>query len=391
MQKGRDGKHVRNYHSSNLEHTDIFPILNGSLSSQANSTQMAEIPTLQSEESTPSPLGENAQAYCLPGVAQSLKEKGIHPEPASIIMQSWRISTAKQYKTYIKKWTSFCERHQYNSSKSNINTILLFLTELYNEKYSFSAINTAKSAISSFVICSENNNIADNTEITRFMKGIFNLRPPYPKYTVTWDVSQVLTFLKTLSPSDDLSLKHLTLKTVCLIALISGQRAQSIHDMDLDHCSVSENSSMKFFMTNLSKQVKPGIQQVPITVSKYTTDEHLCPLSSIQMYIQKTSTLRKSNKLWISFVKPHHAVGRQTISRWLKTILNMSGIDTSIFKAHSTRMASTSKASNMGVGLETILKTAGWSGAQNFKKFYQREVQPSGKSFADGVLSPTGF
>ena len=59
----------------------------------------------------------------------------------------------------------------------------------------------------------------------------------------------------------------------------------------------------------------------------------------------------------------------------------MSGIDISIFTAHSTRMASTSKAAAMGVGLQTILKTTGWHGAQNFKKFYHREEMPAEKEF----------
>ena len=86
-------------------------------------------------------------------------------------------------------------------------------------------------------------------------------------------------------------------------------------------------------------------------------------------------------------MRPHQEVGRQTISRWLKTTLAMSGIDTSIFTAHSTRMASTSKAAAMGVGLQTILKTAGWHGAQNFKKFYHREAMPAEKEFFEGVLS----
>ena len=46
----------------------------------------------------------------------------------------------------------------------------------------------------------------------------------------------------------------------------------------------------------------------------------------------------------------------------------MAGLDISIFTGHSTRMAATSKVNNMGVGLHTILATAGWNSESNLKK-----------------------
>ena len=49
--------------------------------------------------------------------------------------------------------------------------------------------------------------------------------------------------------------------------------------------------------------------------------------------------------------------------------MNLAGIDTSVFKAHSTRAASSSKASNQGVPLEEILLMADWSGQSTFLKF----------------------
>ena len=69
----------------------------------------------------------------------------------------------------------------------------------------------------------------------------------------------------------------------------------------------------------------------------------------------------------------------------------MAGLDITIFTGHSTRMAATSKANNIGVGLHTILATAGWNSESNFKKFYLRdklgEAENSKKTFATAVLS----
>ena len=61
--------------------------------------------------------------------------------------------------------------------------------------------------------------IGSHPIVSRFMKGIFQLRMPTPKYLVTWDVSVVLGYFKTLSPKNSLSLRQSTLKLAMLMAL----------------------------------------------------------------------------------------------------------------------------------------------------------------------------
>ena len=79
-------------------------------------------------------------------------------------------------------------------------------------------------------------------------------------------------------------------------------------------------------------------------------------------------------RLFISFVKPHKAVTSSSITRWLRTVLEEAGIDSSIFGAHSTCGASTSAAARGGVTLEDILKAANWSSESVFQRFYHKEV-----------------
>jgi hypothetical protein len=44
--------------------------------------------------------------------------------------------------------------------------------------------------------------VGENATIIRFLKGVYNFRPPKPKYAKTWDVSiKVLLFLQKLSPA----------------------------------------------------------------------------------------------------------------------------------------------------------------------------------------------
>lgn len=50
-------------------------------------------------------------------------------------------------------------------------------------------------------------------------------------------------------------------------------------------------------------------------------------------------------------MKETNSVSSSTIARWLKEVLHLAGIDTSIFKAHSYRSASTSAAFSCGISL----------------------------------------
>ena len=62
------------------------------------------------------------------------------------------------------------------------------------------------------------------------------------------------------------------------------------------------------------------------------------------------------------------------------------GIDTSVYKAHSTRSACVSKAKSQGLSVDQILQRANWSQANTFYKFYDKKVQ-SDNAFQDAVLT----
>ena len=97
----------------------------------------------------------------------------------------------------------------------------------------YQTINRYRSAISMTHAPVDGCVIGSHPLISGFMEGIFQLRMPTPKYLVTWDVSVVLGYLKTLSPKNSLSLKQSTLKLAMLMALISFNRCDSLHKLDL--------------------------------------------------------------------------------------------------------------------------------------------------------------
>ena len=75
--------------------------------------------------------------------------------------------------------------------------VLEFLTALFNEGGCFSSVKLPKSALSS-VLYKDDLTIGNFVSIERFMKGIFEIRPPMPRYLFIWFVNIVLNYLRIL-------------------------------------------------------------------------------------------------------------------------------------------------------------------------------------------------
>ena len=85
-------------------------------------------------------------------------------------------------------------------------------------------MNIAQSSLSKFINI---DGVPDGqqTVIIRFMKGVFNIKPAFPKYNFTWDVGIVITYI---SKIDTNSLKYLSQKLATLLVLLCGQRCGEI-------------------------------------------------------------------------------------------------------------------------------------------------------------------
>ena len=259
--------------------------------------------------------------------------------------------------------------------------------ELFDSGLSYETINVARSALSSIGIIVGGFSVGQHPLVKRFCTGVFNLRPPKVKYLETWDVAQVIDYLKTLGPVQLLSLKMLTMKLAMLIALTNATRAQTLQLMTLKDLKKGSD----YFVVQLSgclKQCRPGRPVPFIFLKSYTPDRRLCVVDTLREYINRTKKLRKNEgSLFISYLKPHAAVTSSTISRWLKTIMSSSGIDVSVFKPHSVRAASTSKAKATSIPIQDIMKIAGWKNAQTFAQYYHKDIQQREISYASTILS----
>ena len=187
-----------------------------------------------------------------------LKIQDISERACEIILSSWRKGTTKQYRVYLDKWTKYASQRNHDPSKPTVANVIDFLTDLYDSRMSYSAINSARSTLPAAVELSDSSlSTGEHPLIRRLVKRTYQRRPPLPRYNSTWDVCKVLDLLKTWSPSSELTLRLITLKLAMLCVLVTGQRCQSIHMMDLKHVSKTESSYI-FCLDDHLKQYKPG-------------------------------------------------------------------------------------------------------------------------------------
>lgn len=105
----------------------------------------------------------------------------------------------------------------------------------------------------------------------------------------------------------------------------------------------------------LLKQDRPGCHTKYLELTAYPPDRRLCVITVLKEYLKRTSIIRKDGKyLFASYVKPHNRVCRDTLSRWLKTLMSKSGIDINTFSSHSIRSAAVSKAKYASVPIDDI-------------------------------------
>lgn len=262
--------------------------------------------------------------------------------------------------------------------------ILDFLTELYEDNKSYSTINSARSALSAIGLVYDGVSVGAHPIVIRFMKGIYNLRPPTSRYVHTWDVNIVLNKLRTYSPVKYTTLKVLSMKLAMLLCLVLAGRTQSVHLLTIRDIKKEPYAYILKYSDNL-KQSRPGRNNQRAVIKAYPPDRRICPVTVLKEYLQRTAPIRKSDKLFISYVKPYDAVTKNTISRWLKTIMSCAGIDVFKYSTHSIRSASASKAKVCSVPIDDILSAVGWSSSRTFAKFYDKPVDCN--RFQESVLS----
>ena len=346
----------------------------GIINRKSNAVAPHEKPTTVARgENAPSSPKPNLETSGLEGFRKRKQAAGVSEQTSELLAAGWRRGTQAAYNSCWRQWDSWCNSKQIDPFHTSVERVADFLAELYTKGYEYRTINSYRSAISAFHVEIEGNKIGKHELICQLMTGIFNKNPPRPRYMQMWDVNKVLSYIIGMENNKQLSLKEISMKLCMLMALASASRSSEIHKFDIENMNITEEEIV-FTLKDLTKSRRVG--QNPISV-KFTKYEHskLDIISCTMEYLEKTKIIRADEtQLFVSFIKPHKAVKSCTIAKWLKNFLALSGIDVSVFKPHSTRGASTSKANKYGLSIEQIINKGNWKSCKTFRKFYNRPV-----------------
>ena len=143
------------------------------------------------------------------------------------------MGTNAKYKLAWWKWSHWCHQREFDPIRC-IKFILDFLSELLASGLGYSSIGATRSAISAYHDPKDGISVGEHPRVSSLMSGVFNERPPIPKYNFIWDVDVVLAYIRTFLVNDSISDKLISYKLVTLLALTAASRVSVITNLDIN-------------------------------------------------------------------------------------------------------------------------------------------------------------
>jgi len=331
---------------------------------------------------------ETAEVSGLETLRERRVAQGFSDEAAALLEKSWRRGTRTAYSSAWKKWSSWCAERALDPVQAPVVPLVEFFKDMLKEGYEYNTINGFRSAVSALHEPIDGLPVGQHHLIKRTLAGIFNEKPPVPKYSDTWDVGQVLEYIEQLGPNSELSDKVLTHKLAMLLALTTANRASEIQGLNLEFMK-DEGNSMEFVIHKLTKTRRVGQKPMSVVLTGLPDHPKLDVVKCVRAYFVRTHSWRRSpeqHQLLLGTVPPHKPVATSTISGWLKQFMTAAGIDTTKYQGHSTRAASTSRAKAAGLSVREIMDRANWRNAKTFHRFYDRPVAEPAVPYGTVIL-----
>ena len=179
----------------------------------------------------PSQEPVESEPTCLAPRASAIKEQVFSEAVAARIEAPQRRSTRSVYEAKWTIFTKWCLSNQVDFRAPPLKAIADFLLHLFQDKkLQPGTIDGYRSAIAD-KLGNSTINVSKDENLTRLLDSFHRDRPKGRRGIPSWNLSLVLHQL-TKAPFEPLkgaSLKHLTFKTVFLLALGSGKRRSEIH------------------------------------------------------------------------------------------------------------------------------------------------------------------
>ncbi|XP_063055985.1 uncharacterized protein LOC134449808, partial [Engraulis encrasicolus] len=335
---------------------------------------------------------------------------GLPPNVIATIQSARAPSTRSVYDMKWRAFERWCVQKGVIPFQCSITHVLTFLQELFEKGLAYSTLKVYLSAISACHVGYDGVSPGAHPLANRFLKGARRLRPAVRSTVPSWDLSLVLNALSQapFEPLQTASIKVLSYKTALLLALVSAKRVSEITALSI------HPSCMEFSADNNNVTLRPNVAFIPKVSMLYGSCDlqltsfnpppfssqeqerlhYLCPVRALRLYMDKTSSFRRTDQLFVCFAtnSKGQALSTQRLSHWIVDVIAMayraSGKDPPALRAHSTRGVAASWAAFRGVPVQTVCAAAGWVSPHTFVKHYRLDVTAS--TVAHAVLEAGG-
>ena len=223
------------------------------------------------------------------------------------------------------------------------------------------------------------------------MRGLQKVARPPRAVVPAWDLNVILEALSKppFEPLNEVNLKHLTWKTVFLVAWGTAARVSELHALttDKDHLRFEQTNKwleLTAAMDFLAKNQRAGQPPRKFRLPALSNKKILCPVRAVRIYLDRTKTFRRNRKkLFLStFKRSDKEIGIWSISRWLRETIvecyNMvapqDAAATDGAHAHEVRALSASLAVAGHRPVKEVMRAAYWRNESCFTKFYLKDM-----------------
>jgi hypothetical protein len=265
-------------------------------------------------------------------------------------------------------------------------------------------------AVSRRHVLLEGNPLGFHPLVVQWLKGLKQMRsvvcPAFP----TWRLEIVLQALnkEPYEPMKHASLKHVTLKTVFLVAITSARRVSELQALCYMEPYLVFRSGVVTLATNpefipkvnTSFHTKQLLQLPAFHEDADGSLRNLCVRRALKYYLERTLLYRRktsSPQLFLTYgggrcKKKGRPVSKTRISSWLVESIREAYESLGLepprgVKAHSTRAQATSWATLAGVEPDKICAAATWASGNTFARHYDLNLfHQADADFGSAVL-----
>lgn len=336
--------------------------------------------------------------FCLDVIHRQFQKEGLSREAADVAACSRRSSTIRTYDSRLERFRSWAQSNDIDPLEASVGQVAEFFKLLFSEGKQVSTIRNYRSAIAAVHRgFGDGSFVGSNDTLRHLLRGMFNKRPMLKRLAPSWSINDVLSSLgkSPFEPIHNSPLELLTYKTLFLVAAASARRRSELHALTIkkgffrfsadgvhllpDPSFMTKNQTVSFTPEEI---FLPSIA----TTSSIREDRWVCPVRALKWYVEKTKSIRTSERLFIIPRAPFTPASKDTLSKWIvKLILPHVNREDSV-RAHDIRAHASSRAWFAGVPLEEILRAAAWKTPSSFVASYLTDIVSSQGAFARAAL-----